>query len=146
MKAKPFFVLFFGAALALGALSFYMHMTAPRVESTLTTVVSPDRKFKAVRVTLASDGPPPFCIDSVALMLAVYPDEFAQRNKAYQVFSAPCEVPEKRVAVPRIEWQSDRSLNVVYSPQAPGYDAAKVVKKHLDITSSVKVTFEAIAP
>ena len=142
MKAKPFFVLFFAAALALGALSFYMHMTAPTVEHKLTTILSPDKKFKAVRVTLSSSGPPPFCIDTIAVMLAVYPDEFAEQNKAYQVFSAPCEILEIRATLPRVEWQGDRTLKVIYSAKAPGYDEAKANKKHSDITNSVKVIFE----
>jgi hypothetical protein len=142
VKAKPFFLLFFAGALALGALSLYMHMTAPIVEHGLATTLSPDKKFKAVRVTLASEGPPPFCIDTIAVMLAVYPDEFAEQNKAYQVFTSPCETPDKRANLPRVEWQGDRTLNVIYSAKAPGYDEAKANKKHFDITNSVKVTFQ----
>lgn len=141
MKAKPFFILFFAVALGLGALSFYMYLTIEHADKTVTTVVSPDKKFKAVRLTLSSGGPPPFCIDTVALMLAVYPDEFAERSKAYQVFTGPCDTPERRATSPKIEWLSDRALQITYSPRAPGFNEKKANKKHLDVTKSVRVTF-----
>lgn len=141
MKAKPFLILFFAVALGLGALSLYMYLTIEKADKSITAVVSPDKKFKAVRVTLAGGEPSPFCFDSVAVMLAVYPDEFAERNRAYEVFSGPCDAPEKRATSPKIEWKSDRTLQITYSPQAPGFNEKKAVKKHLDVTKSVKVTF-----
>jgi hypothetical protein len=143
VKTKPFFVLFFAVVLGLGALSLYMYLTIEKADKAVATLVSPDRKFKAVRITLSGGAPKPFCFDSVSVMLTVYPDEFAERNKAYEVFSGPCDVPDKRAASPKIEWLSNTALQIAYSAKAPGFNESKAVKKHLDITKSVKVTFEA---
>lgn len=142
MKAKPFFVLFFAVALGLGVLSLYMYLTIEHADKAIAAFVSPDKKFKAVRITLSGGAPKPFCFDSVSVLLAVYPDEFAERNKAYEVFSGPCDAPEKRAVSPKIEWKSDRALQITYSEQASGFNEKKAVKKHLDVTKSVKVTFE----
>lgn len=145
MKAKPFFVLFFAVALGLGVLSLYMYLTIERADKTITEVVSPDNKFKAVRITLAGGEPKPFCFDSISVLLAVYPEGFAERNKAYEVFSGPCDVAEKRKTSPKIEWVTPRTLKITYSPETPGFNEKKAVKKHLDVTKSVKVTFEEAA-
>ena len=141
MKAKPFFILFFAVALGLGALSLYMYLTIEHADKAITTVVSPDKKFKAVRITFAGGEPKPFCFDSVSVLLAVYPDEFAERNKAYEVFSAPCDLPEKRAASPKIDWTTDRTLKITYAAKTPGFNEKKAVKKHLDVTKSVRVMF-----
>jgi hypothetical protein len=142
VKAKPFLILFFAVVLGLGALSLYMYLTIEHADKQIATVVSPDKKFKAVRITLSAGEPKPFCFDSVSVLLAVYPDEFAERNKAYEVFSGACDAPEKRAVSPKIEWKSDRTLQITYSEQASGFNEKKAVKKHLDVTKSVKVTFE----
>lgn len=142
MKAKPFLVLFFAVALGLGALSLYMYLTIEHADKTVTEFVSPDKKFKAVRIMLSGGAPNPFCFDSVSILLAVYPDGFAERNKAYEVFSGTCDVPERRAVSPKIEWLTDRTLRITYSPETPGFNEKKAVKKHLDVTKSVKVTFE----
>ncbi len=141
MKAKPFFIVFFAVAVLLGALSFYMGATIEKADKAVTSVVSPDNKFRAVRITLSGGEPSPFCFDSVSVLLAVYPDGFAERNKAYEVFSGPCDTPEKRATSPKIEWLSNTALQITYAAKAEGFNEKKAVKKHLDVTKTVRVTF-----
>ena len=134
--------MFFAVAALLGAVSVYMSATIDKADKAIFAFVSPDGKYKAVRTMFSGGGASPFCFDSISVLLAVYPDDIVERNKSYEMFSAPCDVPEKRASSPKIEWLSDRALQITYSPQAPGFNEKKAVKKHLDVTKSVKVTFE----
>ena len=105
MKAKTFFIGFFAVVALLGAASVYLAVTVEPAQKSLTAVVAPDNKYKAVKITLSGEGPPPFCIDSIAIILGVYPDDFAERDKAYLVYSGPCAA--NRNAGPKIEWKSN---------------------------------------
>ena len=130
MKAKPFFIGFFAVVAVLASVSLYLSLTVDRADKTLTAFPAPDTKYKAVKITLSGDGPPPFCIDSIAVILGVYPDNFSERDKAYLVYSAPC------AASPKIEWLSNTELQISYTKNA----AAKALKDH-DVTKTVHVTF-----
>lgn len=130
MKAKTFFIGFFAVVAVLASVSLYLSLTVDRADKTLTAFPAPDNKYKAVRITLSGDGPPPFCIDSIAVILGVYPDNFAERDKAYLVYSAPC------AASPKIEWLSNAALQISYAKNS----AAKALKDH-DVTKTVHVTF-----
>lgn len=143
MRAKPFFIVFFAVALGLGALSVYMYETIEKADKAVSAVVSPDGKYKAVRISLSSNGKSPFCFDSISILLAVYPDSFAERNKGYEVYSASCDTPDRRAVSPKIEWLSPSAVKISYAAKAPGFNQKKSVMKPLDITDFVHVTFVA---
>ena len=83
MKSKPFIIGFFAVVAVLAAASIYFSGKVDRADRTLTASVAPDNKFKAVTIRISSGGAKPFCFNSVSVLLAVYPDEFALREKAY---------------------------------------------------------------
>ena len=87
------------------------------------------------------DGEKPFCRDSVAVLLAVYPEHFAEKNKAYEVYSAPCDAPGRRDASPRIAWESATVLRIV--PPVVVAGAKPPMMKRRDVTKSVRVSFAA---
>lgn len=132
MKAKPFFIGFFAVVALLGAASVYLAVTVEPAEKSITAVVAPDAKYKVVKITLTRPGNPPFCLDSIAVILGVYPDDFAERDKAYLVYGAPC------AAAPKIEWLSNTTLQISYAKNS----VTKLsMMKDADITKTVHVTF-----
>lgn len=137
MKAKTFFIGFFAVVALLAAVSLYLSLTVDRADKTLTAVAAPDNKYKAVRIKLSGEGPPPFCIDGIAVILGVYPDNFAERDKAYLVYSGPCATD--RSAWPKIEWKSNTDLAITYAKESAV--AKSPVIKDLDVTKTVHVTF-----
>ena len=139
MKAKPFIVSFLAVVAAIGAFSVYLSMIVDRTEKSLTAVLSPDKKMKAVKLSLAGGGRLPFCIDSISVMLSAYPDEFAESRKEYEIYSAPCGHSADGEPLPKIEWHSPASLQVSYAASA----AKKLKMKEMDVTKSVLVTFVA---
>ncbi len=135
MKAKPFFIGFFTVVAVLAAGSLYLRLTVDRADKILTAFPAPDSKYKAVKITLSGDGPPPFCIDSIAVILGVYPEHFAERDKAYLAYSAPCAADR---ALPKIEWLSNTELQITYAAVP---DAKPPRLKDHDVTKTVHVTF-----
>jgi hypothetical protein len=139
VKAKTFFIGFFAVVAVLAAASLYLSLTVDRADKTLTAVAAPDNKYKAVKITLSGEGPPPFCIDGIAVILGVYPDNFAERDKAYLVYSGPCAADRK--ALPKIEWKSNTDLQITYAKESAATKSPAV--KDLDVTKTVHVTFVA---
>jgi hypothetical protein len=137
VKAKTFFIGFFAVVAVLAAASLYLSLTVDRADKILTAVVAPDNKYKAVKITLSGDGPPPFCIDGIAVILGVYPDNFAERDKAYLVYSGPCAADRK--AWPKIEWKSNTDLQITFEKQSAAAKSPAI--KDLDVTKTVHVTF-----
>jgi hypothetical protein len=139
VKARPFLIGFFVLVAAFAAASFYFSATIDKPERTRTALVSPDGKFKAVAVTLAGGGAQPFCLNSVSVLLAVYPDEFAEREKAYEVYAAPCAAFATGDVSPKLEWLSGTALQIAHAAYAAGAKAPRF--KTIDVTKSVHVTF-----
>lgn len=135
MKAKPFFIGFFAVVAILAAISLYLALTVDRADKSFTAVAAPDSKYKAVKITLTRAGDPPYCFDAIAVILGVYPDDFAERDKAYLVYSAPCAADR---ALPKIQWLSDTKLQITY---AAARDAKPPRVKDHDVTKAVHVTF-----
>lgn len=105
--------------LALVAGSIYLAITTERADKALIAVASPDGKYKAVRLTVSGDTPAPFCVDTIAIFLSVYPDSFVASDASYQIYGAPCAAPGKRAALPKIEWLANNKVRITYSPE-PG--------------------------
>lgn len=135
MKAKTFFIGFFAVVAVLAAVSLYLAVTVDRADKSFTAIAAPDTKYKAVKITLTRAGDPPFCFDAIAVILGVYPDDFAERDKAYLVYSAACAADR---AFPKIEWLSNTDLQITY---AAVRDAKPPRLKDHDVTKTVHVTF-----
>jgi hypothetical protein len=134
MKSKTFIVGFLAIVAVLAGASLYFSAMVDRADKKTTSFVAPDGKFKAVKITVASGGASPFCFDSVSVLLAVYPDEFALREKAYEIYAAPCASFASREPSPKIEWLSGTGLQITAVP------SAKARSKNIDVTKSVHVT------
>jgi hypothetical protein len=137
VKAKTFFIGFFAVVALLAAVSLYLSLTVDRADKSITSVAAPDNKYKAVKITLSGEGPPPFCIDGIAVILGVYPDSFAERDKAYLVYSGPCAAD--RSAWPKIEWKSNTDLAITYAKESAATKSPVI--KDIDVTKTVHVTF-----
>ena len=115
MKSKPFIVGFLLVVAAIAAFSVYLSTIVERTETSFTDLLSPDTKMKAVKLTLSGGGRSPFCLDSISVMLAAYPDEFAESRKEYEVYSAPCSTFANGEPSPKIEWLSVTELQIGYA-------------------------------
>ncbi|MFN3656129.1 MAG: hypothetical protein ACK4UO_02600 [Pseudolabrys sp.] len=138
MKSKHFIILSAGIVVAVGAFSAWLAVTVPKADKRITSVVSEDKHFRAVRVSVAGGGSKPFCYDSISVMLAVYPEMFAEKGKNYEVFNAPCDAD--RANMPKIEWVSDKEVRIIFRPTG----AADPRKRRIDITNTVKILFNEL--
>lgn len=141
MKAKPFLLGFFAVVVAIAAVSIYVSISVDKAKKTFVAVASPNGKYKAVRLTITRGGTEPFCFDTISIFLSVYPDNFAEGDKTYEVYAAPCAKPALRAELPQIKWLSDRSVQVTYAPSAASADAMKLRTKALDASKFVHLTF-----
>ncbi len=144
MRAKPFLIGFLATMAVVVAVSAYIGATIPKADKSITAVASPDGKYKAVRVSISGDGAAPFCFDTIAIFLAVYPDNFAEREgKTYEVYGAPCAAPANRAALPKIEWLSNSAVRITTAPDPTAADAKPPRMKTIDASRFVHVSFVA---
>ena len=136
MKSKHFIILSAGIVVAVGAFSAWLAETVPKADKRITSWVSEDKHFRAVRVSVAGGGDKPFCYDSISVMLAVYPEMFAEKGKNYEVFNAPCDKAD-RDSMPKVEWVSNKEVRVTFRPTGP----ADPRKRRIDVTNTVKILF-----
>ena len=141
MKSK---ILIIGLAVAVAlaaAVSVYMSRTIDPVEKSLTAVAAPGGRYKAVVFRLTQGGDAPFCYESVSIYLAIYPDNFAESEKGYQVYWSPCAVPAKAADAPTVKWLANDAAEVTYTPGPPPKDASKLRRRVVDASQSIKVTY-----
>jgi hypothetical protein len=143
VKTKPFLIGMVAAILGVIAYSIYLSVTIDRPDKSVVAVVSPNGKYKAVRVTFAAGGSKPFCFDIIAVFLTVYPDSFAESEKAYEVYRAPCAAPDKRAALPKTEWLSETAVQITYAPDAATAVTKQPLMKPIDASNFVHVSFVA---
>jgi hypothetical protein len=136
VKAKPFVIGFVAVLVSVAAASVYFNLTATRPEKRVTAVASPDRRYKAVRVSLAQGDA---CFDTISVYLSVYPDSFAEHEKTYLVYSGPCAPPAARGDLPKMQWLSNTALRITY---APALDTKRTMEL-LDASHFVHVTYVA---
>jgi hypothetical protein len=141
VRGKPLIIGFLAVVAVLTAVSIYISATVDKPEKSVTALASPDGKYKAVKLTLVAGGSSPFCFDSIAIILAAYPDNFAERDKAYEIYSGPCGTFANREPSPKIEWLSNSALQITYATSSAGVGARKVNLKNIDVTKTVHVTF-----
>jgi len=132
-------IVFLCAMLAMVGGSIYLAATTKRADKTIVAVASPDGKYKAVRLTVSGDRPEPFCVDTIAIFLSVYPDSFVASDTSYEIYGASCVAPGKRAALPKIEWTSNKDVRITYAP-APGADKKPRLKTR-DASLFVDITF-----
>ena len=141
MRAKPFLIGLLAAMAGVAAVSIYISATIDKIDKAVAAVASPDGRYKAVRITLARGGAASFCVDSISIFLSVYPDNFAENDKTYEVYAAPCAAPAKRAALPKVEWLSNTAVQITYASASPAADAKPPRLKPLDASHFVHVTF-----
>ncbi|HEY5380465.1 MAG TPA: hypothetical protein VIJ78_13150 [Pseudolabrys sp.] len=137
MKTKPVLIGFFCVVVLIGATSVYLALTIDRAEKSVVSLAAPDGKYKAVRVTFSNGGAAPFCFDTISVFLSVYPDSFAESDKSYEIYGAPCAASDRRAALPKMEWLTDKALRIT---NAPGPGNPPRLKDH-DASHFVGVTF-----
>jgi hypothetical protein len=136
VKAKVFVIGFVVMLAGAVAASLYFNLTARRPQKTVTSVASPDGRYKAVRVSLTQGDA---CFDRIAVYLSVFPDSFADTEKTYLVYSGPCAPPNERDNLPKMQWRSKETLHITY-PAAP--DTKRTMKTE-DASHFVQVTYAA---
>ncbi|HEX2539185.1 MAG TPA: hypothetical protein VHL13_12950 [Pseudolabrys sp.] len=141
MNSKTLIVGFAVLVAIAAAASIYVSRTVDPVEKTITAVPAPDGRYKAVVVWLSQGGDAPFCYSSVSVYLAVYPNDFAESEKSYQVYWAPCATPAKAADVPKVEWLAKDQLRVTYTAGPPAKDPTKLRKRVVDASRYVTVTY-----
>ena len=141
MKSKPFIIGLLAAIVVAASASIYLSATANRVNKTIIPFPSPDGRYKAVRVSLSHGGSAPFCFHSISIYLAVYPDSFAENEKAYQVYASPCTMPPNPGEVPKVEWLSNNAVRITYSPAPARLDQNKLRRRAIDASKYVHVTY-----
>ena len=143
MKAKPFLIGLLAAIAGIAAISIYMSATIDKIDKTVAAMASPDGRYKAVRVTSARGGAAPFCVDSISIFLSVYPDNFAENDKTYEVYAAPCAAPAMRAALPKVEWRSNTAVQITYAAASTTAGAKQPRMEAFDASHFVHVTFVA---
>jgi hypothetical protein len=141
VKSKHVIIVFAAGVVLAAAASIYVSRTVDPVEKTVTAVAAPDGRYKAVVVWLSQGGDAPFCYTSVSVYLAIYPNDFAESEKGYQVYWSPCATPAKAADVPTVEWQAKDKLQVTYTPGPPAADPTKLRKRVVDASRYVQVTY-----
>jgi hypothetical protein len=139
LKAKTFLIGFLCLMAAFAVGSIYLAATVERAEKSIVAVAAPDGKYKAVRLRVSGDRPAPFCVDTIAIFLSVYPDSFVASDSNYEVYGGPCAAPSKRKELPRIEWTSDKAVRITYAPPAATEKQPRM--KMRDASLFVDVTF-----
>jgi len=136
VSAKPFVAGFIAVIVCAAAVSVYMNLTATGPRKSVTSAVSPDGRYKAVRVSLTQAGA---CFDTVSVYLSVYPDSFAEREKTYRVYAGPCAPQAERAALPTMQWLSKDALQITYAATP---DAKRTMNAE-DASHFVHVTYSA---
>jgi hypothetical protein len=139
VKAKPVLIGALAAMACMVAGSIYLAITTEKAHKEIVAVASPDGKYKAVRLTVSGERPAPFCVDTIAIFLSVYPDSFVASDSNYEVYSGPCAAPDMRAVLPKMEWLSDRAVRITYAPQPAGEKQPRL--KGRDASLFVDVTF-----
>ncbi|HEY5330208.1 MAG TPA: hypothetical protein VIJ79_10020 [Acidobacteriaceae bacterium] len=141
MNSKTLIVGFVVAVLLVAATSIYVSRTVDPVEKSITAVAAPDGRYKAVVFSLSQGGDAPFCYASVSIYLAIYPNDFAESEKAYQVYWAPCATPAKAADVPQVEWLAKDHVQITYTPGPAAVNPNSLRRRVVDASRYVTVSY-----
>jgi hypothetical protein len=143
VRSKRFIIGFIAVIVVATAVSIYVSATVDKVDKTFTAFVSPDGRYKAVRLSLARGGKSPLCFESISIFLSVYPDSFAESEKAYQVYASPCATPANPADPPQVEWLSNTALRITYTPAPDGFDVSNLRRRMVDASEYVRISYVA---
>lgn len=118
MKAKSVLLTFFALGVLMIGITIYFAATIDRAQRDIDTVVAPDGRYKAVHMRVYGDKPEPFCVDTIAIYLAIYPESFVSSKRAYEVYGGPCATPSKDAPAPKIEWTGNKTVRITYAAPA----------------------------
>jgi hypothetical protein len=128
------------AALVVGA-SIYFRATVTPAAQSAETLASPDGRYKAVRFSLSRTGSSAFCYHSVSVLPAALPDSFAESEKTYQVYFAPCAVPPDPAHAPAMQWLGNDALQITYTPGPVEFDNPRLRRRVVDASGAVRITY-----
>jgi hypothetical protein len=123
------------------AASIYFRSTVVPFDKSFSAVPSPNGRFKAVRLAVTRKTPPPYCEASVSIFLAIYPDNFAETEREYRVYDAPCPLPPDPANLPAVAWLADDAVQVTYTPGPPATDVSKLRRWSVDASRAVRVSY-----
>jgi hypothetical protein len=121
--------------------SLYFRSTVTPFEKSFSSVLSPDGRYKAVRFVVTRRSAPAYCDASVSIYLAAYPDSFAETEKSYVVYAAPCPTPADPANLPEVQWLGNDAVQIGYTPGPPATDASKLRRRVVDASRAVKVSY-----
>jgi hypothetical protein len=143
VNGKRFLIGFLVVVALVAAVSVYVSRTISKTDTTFTAALSPDKRYKAVVVSVEGGGARPFCYDGVAIFLAVYPDEFAANDKAYEVFATPCLTPAGRAPAPTVKWTANDAVEIAYTPVPHPDDPQRWHMRLIDASQFVHIGYVA---
>ena len=123
------------------AASIYFRGAVEPFDKSFSSTLSPDGRYKAVRLVVTRQTPPAFCEASVSIYLAVYPDSFAESEKGYVVYAAPCPTPIDPATWPAVRWLANDAVEIAYTPGPPAADPNKLRRRVVDASRTVKIGY-----
>jgi hypothetical protein len=118
VKAKSVLLTFFALGVLMIGITIYFAATIDRAQRDIDTVVAPDGRYKAVHMRVYGDKPEPFCVDTIAIYLAIYPESFVSSKRAYEVYGGPCATPSRDAPAPKMEWTGNKTVRITYAAPA----------------------------
>ena len=141
MNAKPLLLgLLAVAAIVVGA-SIYFRATVKPVEKSVQILNSPDGRYKAVRLSLSNSGTSAFCYHSVSVLPSQLPNSFAESEKIYQVYFAPCALPPDPAQAPAAQWLGNDALQITYTPGPVDFNNPRLRRRVVDASERVRITY-----
>ena len=141
MSARLFVAGLIAIVVLIVAGSLYFRSTVTPFEKTFSSTPSPDGRFKAVRLVVTRQTPPAYCEANVSIYLAAYPDSFAETEKAYVVYAAPCPAPADAASLPAVQWLAPDAVEITYTPGPPAADQSRLRRRVVDASRAVKVSY-----
>jgi hypothetical protein len=121
--------------------SFYFRSAVAPFEKSFSSVLSPDGRYKAVRFVVTRESPPAYCEANVSIYLAAYPDSFAETEKGYVVYAAPCPTPPSAASFPELQWLANDAVQITYTPGPAPADTTRLRRRVVDASRAVKVNY-----
>ncbi len=141
MKSKLVIIVFAIGVVLATAVSVYMSRTIAPVQKTVTAVPAPDGRYKAVVVSLWQGGSAPFCYDTVSIYLAMYPNDFAENERGYQVYWSPCATPANPADTPVVKWLANDQAQITFTQGPKPADPRRLRNRVVDASKFVKITY-----
>jgi hypothetical protein len=123
------------------AASLYFRASVAPADTAVQILASPDGHYKAVRISLSRSGSSAFCYQTVSVLPAAMPDGFAESEKQYQVYFAPCAIPPDSAHAPTMQWLGNDALQITYTPGPAAFDNPRFRRRVVDASGKVRVMY-----